>query len=734
MRKLFACVVLSLLLITSSGYTQTASAPAQTGKSRLGLDEFFDFVHYSKIALSPDGKALVIATERPDWKQERYRTDLWMWREGMQSPHLLTASGHDSEPQWSPDGRWVAFLSDRKIEGEPEAEEEENVPKEPQPTRPQPPKGREADEKPEPVAHLYIISTTGGEALQVTRGIEEVHAFAWAPDSQSLYFATRTPWSKARRDAYKREWKDVIRFRESERGDVIARIPISSAIARDSALVQTDVKPKVAAKEVETAETPGSVVVANTPHRVRELVMSPNGQTLAFNTDSVSQRVEGVESYEIYTVPAAGGSLRQITRNQAIETNLHWSPDSRMVLFDVNMGSVEGKYEDVQTRLYATDMTGAAVRWASNFAGAITSWDVTPNGGVVTAARLGTEVPVYTAPGPGDNLRPSAGWKGTYEQVATALHSPRVAFVYSATDKPTEVYIAEDASKLEQAHPVTSFNAHYLNHELPQGKPYQWKADDGTTVEGMLIYPSGKMGAKNLRMFVLIHGGPADADGNKFGADWYDWALLAASNDWLVFRPNYRGSSGYGDKFMREIVPQLVSRPGKDILEGVDALVKEGIADPKRITIGGYSYGGYMTNWLITQSTIWKAAVSGAGAVEHAANWGNDDLTFDDAYYLGGAPWQVPTNYNSEAALFQFNKVKTPTHVVGGAADIRVSMAENYLLERALHAIGVPSSLLVFPGEGHPLAKNPWHGKIKVREELKWLEKYGGGQAIAPAQ
>ena len=254
-----------------------------------------------------------------------------------------------------------------------------------------------------------------------------------------------------------------------------------------------------------------------------------------------------------------------------------------------------------------------------------------------------------------------------------------------------------------------------------------WKADDGTMVEGVLIYPPHRMGEKKLRMLTLIHGGPAEANGNYFGADWYEWATLAAANGWLVFRPNYRGSSGYGDEFMLQISPHLVSRPGKDILEGVDALVKDGIADPDHLTIGGYSYGGYMTNWLITQTTEFKAAVTGAGAVEHAANWGNDDLTYDDAWYLGGAaPWQNPAIYQSEAALFQMDKVKTPTHIVAGNADVRVSYLEDVLLERALQQLQVPHSLLVFPGEGHSLEKDPWHGYIKVREELQWLEKYGG--------
>src|SRR5208337_4166063 len=162
-------------------------------------------------------------------------------------------------------------------------------------------------------------------------------------------------------------------------------------------------------------------------------------------------------------------------------------------------------------------------------------------------------------------------WPGTYAQISVAMHSPRVAFVYSALGKPEEVYLAESADKLDQARPLTSFNKLFTERDLPQGKPYQWKADDGTTIEGMLIYPPGSFGpgkpeAKHLPMLTMIHGGPTDADGNHF-------------------EPDYRGSTGYGDKFTLEIVPVIVSRPGKDILEGVDALVKDGIANPDHLTI-----------------------------------------------------------------------------------------------------------------------------------------------------
>ena len=222
---------------------------------------------------------------------------------------------------------------------------------------------------------------------------------------------------------------------------------------------------------------------------------------------------------------------------------------------------------------------------------------------------------------------------------------------------------------------MTAFNPIFAERAQPEWLPYTWKSENGQSVEGVLIFPPGKRDAKHLRMLTFIHGGPEDADGNRFGADWYDWATYAASQGWLVFRPNYRGSTGYGDAFMLSIEPHLVSRPGRDILAGVDALVKDGYADPDHLAIGGYSYGGYMTNWLITQTTRFKSAVTGAGAVEHAANWGNDDLTWDDAWYLGGPPWHDPALYQQEAALFQFDKVKTPVHLVQGGADVRVSLS-----------------------------------------------------------
>jgi dipeptidyl aminopeptidase/acylaminoacyl peptidase len=761
-------------------------------KPKLSLDEFFNSVSITALQLSPDGNSIVIGAERADWDQQIFRSDLWLYRahgrdrdgsdrddrdndkEGESGSLIpLSQSGHDSEPKWSPDGRWLAFLSERKTRAEKPDDSDS---------------GSSGDAK-DDTSQIYLISPHGGEAIPLTEGEEEVHGFSWSADSQTIYFATRQPWSKTQKDDYKKEWKDVVQYRTVERGDTIFALNIPGTLARHAAAPA-----RVDDDSEKDDITPGARAIATTALRVDDLQTSPDGRKLAFVSNAINQRQEKYDDVEIYVVDLsnagltnvegtrlsanAGGEAKagistephRITNNTAVETHPRWANDSRHILFTVEIGGVSGPYRDLQPHLYWVDSeSGKVEQWAKDFIGPVEHYaDVGadafvrpasaasspdksaashPDKGagskpdenaagaprthasgttLLASARAGTEVQMYSTIKPSDQLQRVSHWPGTYSNISVASHSPRVAFIYSALNQPEEVYLADSPAQLDQAKPITSFNRRFTERDLPQGKPYQWKADDGTTVEGMLIYPPGKFEAKHLPMLTFIHGGPADAWGNYFEADWYQWADLAATNGWLVFEPNYRGSVGYGDKFLMQIVPQIVSRPGYDILEGVDALVKDGIADPDHLTIGGYSYGGYMTNWLITQTTRFKAAVTGAGAVEHIGNWGNDDTTYDDAYFLGGRPWEVPQRYHDEAAIFQIDKVRTPTHMVGGADDIRVAVLEDYLLEHALYSLGVPNKLLIFPGEGHSLAKNPWHGKIKVREELKWLQKYGG--------
>jgi dipeptidyl aminopeptidase/acylaminoacyl peptidase len=681
----------------------------ENAKPKITLDEFFNSVSFPAVKVAPDGSSVVIETERADWDQQIFREELWLYRIAGGSGALvqLTQSGRDSGPQWSPDGQWIAFFSERKVAGGKDAEGE----------------GKEEGK----VAQLYLISPNGGEAFAVTSGSEDVHAFAWSADSKALYFATREPWSKAQIDDHKKDWKDVIRYRGDERGDVIWKVGMEEALARHAAQGSREV-PEA---EKDANVTPGAKAVSRIALRVAEMTVSRDGKRMAFMTSSVSQRQEKVEDTELYLVNLASGTDEvaplRLTHNEGMELELEWAADNRHVFFQVNLGSVEKKYEDPQPRLYWVDAdSGAVERWLWKFEGEVVRYTVLADESVLCACRIGTEVQMYSQARPSAPIVKREGWAGTYEAPALAAQSSRIAFVYSAIQRSTEVYVADGADKLASARAVTSFNKLFTERDLPRAKPYRWTSYDGTSVDGMLMYPPGKYEAKNLPMFVLIHGGPQDADGNRFEADWYQWDRLAASAGWLVFEPNYRGSTGYGDKFALAILPELFSSPSRDILAGVDALVKDGIADGEHLTVGGYSYGGYLTNWLITQTNRFKAAVTGAGGVENVADWGNDDFSADDAYVMGGKAWENPSRYQSEAAIFQIDKVRTPTHMVAGGDDIRVPVLESYLLDRALHEFNVPSNLLIFPGEGHSLGKNPWHGKIKVREELKWLAKYGG--------
>src|SRR5579864_8765399 len=190
------------------GASQTPPA-----KAPPTLDQFFNSVDIMSVHIAPDGRAIVIGTSRADWEASRFRSDLWLYREsgtGLGSIVPLTQSGHDSRPAWSPDGQWIAFLSDR-----PPASEAQ--------------RGTDQAAEKEPAAQVYAISLHGGEAFPVTRGDEEVHAFAWSRESRMIYFATRTPWSKEQKEAHRKDWQDVVQFREDERGDVISRVGIGEA-------------------------------------------------------------------------------------------------------------------------------------------------------------------------------------------------------------------------------------------------------------------------------------------------------------------------------------------------------------------------------------------------------------------------------------------------------------------------------------------------------------------------
>src|ERR1700730_1928422 len=395
------------LIVISCALTVAAQS-----KPKLTLDEFFNSVSFPALEISPDGDSVVIETERADWDRQIFRTDLWLYRDEGKNGSLiqLTQSGHDAEPKWSPDGRWIAFLSERK---------------------PSTDKGDDSDSDSESngePAQVYLISPNGGEAFPVTHGEEEVHTFSWSADSQTIYFATRQPWSKKQKDDYKKEWKDVVQYRTAERGDTIFALDLSLALARHAA-APAKMKKKDKDSEKEPDLTPGASAIATTPLRVDTLVTSPDGHKLAFLSNAINQRQEKYEDVEIYTVdlsvarapsPANAGSNedalappRRITTNQAVEVRPHWANDSRHIFFTVEVGDVSGPYRDLQPHLYWVDGdTSQVEQWAKDFIGPVERYAVVAADTILTSGRIGTEVQLYSAVKPSESPHRLSGWPG----------------------------------------------------------------------------------------------------------------------------------------------------------------------------------------------------------------------------------------------------------------------------------------------------------------------------------
>ena len=500
MRKLSMLVtILASLSVSVVGLRWPVAA---ADKPPVTLDEFFDSVEYTAVRISPDGNAVVIQTTRADWGAERYRTDLWLYRMagatvssgGTMIP--LTQSGHEHSPQWSPDGRWIAFLSGsatKKIKSSGESDDIGD------------------SEKSEPSDQLYVISASGGESFRVTAAEESVHSFAWSGDSRAIFYATRQPRSKEEKDALKKEWKDVIRYRESERGDEIYSVDVA---AIESAWRNGNAAPNLAAATREIAKISDSA---------RELTVSPDGARLAFCTDSRSGREETLDAYSIFAVDLASAAhgLTQpqlVSHTSVIYDHIRWAKDSRHIFFIFLYGSVDGAYQDAQPRIYWVDAGASAggkpsnehaqqhFRWGAKFDGAMEEFNVLSNGDLLAAGEVGIETQLYTQSSVDSAFVKQAGLPGTYAKISTAANSSRIAFEYSRFHQPNEIYIADSANDLSSARPITTLNKIFTERAMPPAHSYRWTADDGTTLEGLLIYPPGKEGAKNLPMFMYVHG------------------------------------------------------------------------------------------------------------------------------------------------------------------------------------------------------------------------------------
>jgi len=270
---------------------------------------------------------------------------------------------------------------------------------------------------------------------------------------------------------------------------------------------------------------------------------------------------------------------------------------------------------------------------------------------------------------------------------------------------------------------LTKLNPELASVAMGKGEAIRWKSKDGMEIEGLVVYPVGYQPGKRYPTVAIIHGGPSGVWNEAFGANWYNAAQLYAGNGWVAFMPNVRGSSAYGEKFLAANFRDWGNGDYQDIQSGLDHLVRRGIADSTKLAQSGWSYGGYMTAWTLTQTNRFKAVMVGAGLTNMYSMYSTNDLQSVLEDYFGGEPWDDEQAYRRASAMMFIKKAKTPTLILHGQADTRVPVGQAQELYMGLKKNDVPVELVFYPREPHGL-QEPRHTLDKMKREYAWFARY----------
>jgi dipeptidyl aminopeptidase/acylaminoacyl peptidase len=549
------------------------------------------------------------------------------------------------------------------------------------------------------VTQLALIPTGAGEARVATKHATAVTAPAWAPSGDAVYFLAADPKTEAekQKDALK---DDVYAFSENFKQVHLWRVGVTSGVEEqitsgDYSILAFSISEDGRRLVVHRAPSPnygdsdrgevwvmdsdGAHAVQLTKNAVVEAgaVLSPDNVSVLFLAQA-NERFEPYYNRKIFVVPAAGGTPRLVSPSSMpyeVERAL-WSRDGRVIYFLANMG--------VHAELFEMPASGGTPRQLTNGAHTVGSWTYTPAGHVFTVDEPTNPGDIWTlAPG--------------------SAESTRVTRVFD--------YLPRD-------------------FDLAREERIHWKGADGVSVDGLLVYPVGYQAGRRYPLVVQTHGGPQASDKFGFGHWIYNPQGYAAKG-YAVLQINYRGSTGYGDPFLRDMVGHYFQNAHLDVLAGVDAVIAMGVADPERLVKMGWSGGGHMTNKIITVTDRFKAASSGAGASNWISMYGQSDVRTYRTPWFGGTPWQpnAPIDvYWGHSPLKDVARVKTPTLFFVGEADVRVPMPQSVEMYRALQSNGVPTHLYAAPREPHVFGELR-HQLFKMNAELEWFEKYAIGRA-----
>ncbi|HSQ29227.1 MAG TPA: S9 family peptidase, partial [Gemmatimonadaceae bacterium] len=665
-------------------------------KRPMTFMDIMELENVGGVSLSPDGSKVAYTVSgwehpsarpstdpaKPDTSKgdkHETRSHIWMVPSAGGAPRQLTFSERgENAPQWSPDGRSLAFLSSR---------------------------GTGTDAK----TQLWILPMDGGEAYQLTTSRENVSGFEWSKDGSRIAFLAvdtlpKTDEAKTARRDDPQVFEDNFRLSHAWVIDVGTK------------------------RAIEVAH--GKLTVSGAPS------WSPDGTRLAFQAAPTTM-LRDTRS-DIYVVTVADRSLKKITTKPEAGSPPAWSPDGKTIAFTILPQSHNARADSIMDReigndhLILYDVSSGKTKDTYDAKIDVSAGNPrwTPDGSRVlftTGERAWNAVYAYDIAS--NKLNRVAG-KMLIGTPSLSKDGRLAAYTLGSSDAPADLYVSD----LTFASPkrLTDINPQLRDIALGETEVITWKSTDGTPVEGVLLKPVGYQAGRKYPLLVEAHGGPTGATNAGFKANWGSPGQVWAGQGWAVLYPNPRGSANYGEKFTRANIMDWGGGDYRDIMTGVDDVIKRGNADSSKMAFEGWSYGGYITAWVVSQTSRFKAARMGAGLADLQSMYGTTDIPGYIGTFFSGIPTQKTLDfYRARSAITFVDNVTTPLLIQQGGSDQRVPIGQSMEFFRALKDRGKTVQLVFYPREGHGLSEY-YHQLDKMQREQAWITKYtlGAGRVV----
>jgi len=656
-------------------------------KHAMTFDDLMAVQRVAEPQISPDGRAVAYTVGTPDLDANRIAHDIWFVATAPGSqPRQLTQSGRDTRPQWSPDGKLIAFLSSR-----------------------------------EGASQVYVMPAQGGNAKKITSLSTGAENEKWSPDGKWIAF-TSNVFPGCPDDACNHARDDA-----AEKGKVKARI-YDHLLYRHwvhwSEGKRSHLFVVAASGGTPRDVTPSADYDVPPDERgdANDFAFSPDSKELCFT--AVTDRPEAISTNgDLFLVSLSGGEPKRITTNPGFDGHPAYSSDGRFIAYH---SQKTPEYESDHWRLMLYDRaSGAHTEIAESFDRNIDEIVWSPDSRKIFFTAVDeAEQPVYEVTAAAGGT-PREIFKGSFnDSISLSADGSTLAFLRSSLVAPHEIFVSSsDGSGARQ---LSQHNlARLAGVDINPPESFWYEGAEGTRVHGMLIRPPHFDPTRKYPLLLLIHGGPQQLWTDSWGYRWNE--ELFAAPGYVAVMINPRGSTGYGQKFTDEITDDWGGRVYEDLMKGVEYVVQNySYIDANRIAVAGGSYGRYMVDWIATHTGRFKVLISHAGVYDKPAMYGATEELWFEEHDMAGTPWTSPESYRKwspSTYAGELGKYKTPTLVICGELDYRVPYTQSLEFFTALQRQNVPSKLVVYPDEGHWILK-PQNSRLWYKAFSDWLTAY----------